>query len=142
MGQISEYFAGELLKLAFNKDTYAPVYNRFEVAGCLEVPTLNADTSQVLEPVGLGYTRPTVLFNTANWTVANYREVYNAADITFPAATGFWGTLEGYALFTSHSSNTITKQMVAVGRFTVPLRVTTDIQPVIPAGTMLFGIYD
>lgn len=142
MGQISEYFAGELLKLAFNRNTYTPVYDRFEIAGVLEVPPLNADTTQVVEPVGLGYSRPTIPFLTANWTAANPREVYNATDITFPVATGFWGTLEGYAVFTSHSVNAITKQMVAVGRFVVPVRVTTDIQPILPAGTVLFGIYD
>ena len=143
MGQMSEYFCGELLKIAFNRANYTPPYDRFEVALCTDVPALNADTTQVAEPVGNGYARVYIAFDYLNWQQINYREMQSLQDVNFAAATGFWGTIEGYALFTSSSTDgALQKQMVAVGRLTVPLRVTSGIQPQMPAGSIVFGLYD
>lgn len=144
MGQMSEYFANEMLKLTFNRDTYTPVYNRFEVALVTQIPTLNSDLLDLVEPVGAGYARQYISFAASAWGLTGFREAYTLADVTFPvvATSGYWGVIEGYALITSHSTNTITKQLVAVGRFTDPLRATEGIQPQLPAGTIQFGIYD
>ena len=77
-------------------------------------------------------------YNTANWTPSGFREVVQANDLTFPAATAFWGTVFGWVVMTTEA----TPNTVAVGSLATPLRVTTGIQPVIPAGSIAFGLYD
>ena len=142
MGQISEYFRGELLKQGFNRDTYTPPYNQFEVAAVTQVPPLNVDVADLVEPVGNAYARATIPYNTASWTFNNFCEMQSAVDIVFPSATGFWGSIEAYVFLTSNSGSSITKYVACISRLVVPLRVTSGIQPAIQAGGVLFGLYD
>lgn len=141
-GQITDYFAEELLKLAFQRDTYTPPYNQFLVCLTTVIPAVNADESQLVEPVGNGYARQAVPFTTANWTLSGFREIYNANEIVFPQATGYWGTVAGYAVLTDNSGSSITRQTVAVGGLAIPLKVPAGVQPAIAVGTISFGIYD
>ncbi len=49
------------------------------------------------EPVGNNYARVTT--SAANWNAAAAGSISNAQDLTFPEATGAWGTLSHFALF-------------------------------------------
>ena len=122
--------------MSFNRDTYNPTYT-FMVALTLNQSPVNADSAQLSEPVGMGYARVALPFNTATWTPSGFSEVATNADITFAAATNYWGTLYGWALLT----NEATPNTVAVGDLATPYRVTAGIQPVLPAGTLSIGLY-
>ena len=137
-GQITAWFCNELLKTAFNRDTYTPPYTSLQVALTLDVPPLNIDSSQLVEPTDTSYARVVVPYNTANWTSSGFREVATANAVTFPAATGFWGTVVGYVLLTVET----TPRTVAVGVLVDPYRVVSGVQPQLPAGSISFGLYD
>ena len=149
MGQISQWFAAELLKTAFNRDTYVPAYDTLAVALVTTVPPVNADISTLTEPVGNGYARAPIPYNTANWVMGDYREVYNALDVLFPTATGYWGQIEGYVVLSAFLGTAVgavvdytNSQTAAVGQVITPVRVTTGVQLDLPAQTVSFGIYD
>lgn len=135
--QITQWFSNELLAIAFNRDTYTPAYTSLQVALTIDQPIINADSTQLLEPAGMGYARMSIPLNTANWVLSGYREITQAVDITFAAATYYWGTVSGWALLTVEA----TPNTVAAGTLATPLRVITGIQPQIPAGSISLGLY-
>lgn len=56
------------------------------------------------EPAGSGYARVAVTNNTTNWVAAGSQpatgyEMENGTAITFPAATGSWGTVTYFGIF-------------------------------------------
>jgi hypothetical protein len=137
-GQISGWFCNELLKTAFNRDTYTPPYTALLVALTLDIPPLNVDVTQLNEPLIGGYARVSIPYNSANWVSSGIREVATVNDTTFPLATDFWGTVYGYVLLTSEA----TPRTVAVGALVDPYRVISGVQPQLPAGSISFGLYD
>lgn len=144
MGQLSEYWSGELLKCTFNKDTYTPPWTRLSVCLVTDIPPLNADIGDIAEPTGgTGYARQLLDLNTANWSLVNGREMVQLYDVNFPAQSAYGGVAVGYAMFTSSVNNAgLTPVMVSVGRFSVPLRMNSGVTPQIPAYTIVFSVYD
>jgi hypothetical protein len=59
----------------------------------------NSDGTGVSEPVGGSYTRVAVANNSTQWPAAVSRVKTHANDITFPTATGNWGTLNHFGIF-------------------------------------------
>ncbi len=59
----------------------------------------SADGTGVVEPTGNGYARVAVTRNTTNFPASTNSEIKNGAVITFPKATGNWGTVTHYAIF-------------------------------------------
>lgn len=70
------------------------------------------DGSGLAEPAGGSYAR--VNFNT--WNAAAARVTTNNGVVTFPTATGAWGTITHWAIFTASSGGT----MIAHGALTAP----------------------
>lgn len=59
------------------------------------------DASGLAEPSGNGYAR--VVTSGSTWNAASSGSATNAAAITFPTATGSWGTITHFATFDASS---------------------------------------
>jgi len=93
MGSFSDYWENEILDHIFGKGSYTPptIYVGLSTAD----PT--DDGSGLAEPTGNAYARVSTV--AADWDVASGGALDNANDITFPEATGNWGTVTHFALF-------------------------------------------
>lgn len=78
------------------------------------------DASGLAEPSGNGYAR--VATAGADWEAAASGATQNANAITFPTASGSWGTLTHFALFDTLTSG----NMLASGALTSPQAITTN----------------
>jgi len=96
MGSIADFLENELLDHIFGVGAYTPpatVYLGLSTAD----PT--DDASGLAEPSGNGYARQSIAFN-----AAASRKVENTAQVSFPQATGAWGTITHWALFDAVSA--------------------------------------
>jgi hypothetical protein len=93
MGSFSDYWENEILDHIFGKGNYSPP--TIHVALSTADPT--DDGSGLAEPTGNGYQRAQT--SAGDWNAASGGSLDNAADITFPEATGNWGTITYFALF-------------------------------------------
>jgi len=93
MGSFSNYWENKILDYIFGKASYTPptIYVGLSTAD----PTDSG--SGLAEPNGNGYAR--VQTAASDWNAASNGTVDNANDITFPEATGSWGTITHFALF-------------------------------------------
>jgi len=93
MGSFSDYWENEILDHIFGKGSYTPptIYVGLSTAD----PT--DDGSGLAEPIGNAYARVSTV--AADWDVSSDGALDNVNDITFPEATGNWGTVTHFALF-------------------------------------------
>jgi len=98
MGSFSNFWELEVLDHIFNKGAYtAPtIYVGLSTADPLDTG------AGLAEPSGSAYARVTT--SAGNWNVATGGLIDNAADLTFPQATGSWGTITHFALFDAATS--------------------------------------
>ncbi len=98
MGSFSDHWENEILDHIFGKGSYTPptIYVGLSTADPLD------NGSGLSEPNGNGYAR--VATSGASWTTSSGGSLSNAGDITFPQATGSWGTLTHFALFDAASA--------------------------------------
>lgn len=66
-----------------------------------------ADGTGVTEPSGSGYARVTVANNKTNFSTAAAGSVKNATAITFPQATGAWGTVAYFLIYDDASTEVL-----------------------------------
>ncbi len=101
MGSFGDYWENEILDHLFGKGSYPPptIYVGLSTADPAD------DASGLAEPAGNSYAR--VATAGADWNVASDGEITNADDITFPEATGSWGTITHFALFDAASAGNI-----------------------------------
>jgi hypothetical protein len=97
MGGFADYWENEILDHVFGKGSYTPP--TIHVALSTADPLDNA--SGLAEPTGNGYAR--VQTSASDWNAAYGGSLDNAADVTFPEATGNWGTVTHFALFDAAS---------------------------------------
>ena len=64
----------------------------------LSTQTITEGASGILEPSGASYTRVAVSNNKTTWSNASAGSLSNAIAITFPVATGSWGTVVDFFL--------------------------------------------
>lgn len=81
------------------------------LALCTSAPT---DSALGTEPSGNGYGRVAVTNNATNWPNAATAQKKNGTVITFPNATGSWGTITHWMLM-DHATNTAAANMVCWG---------------------------
>jgi len=123
---ISDYAANKLIDHITGKTTFTKptVYIGLSTAN----PT--NDGSGLAEPVGNGYAR--VATTGSTWNAAATRSTSNASAITFPEATGSWGTLTHFALFDASSGD----NMLAWGQLTAPEAIDDGQIPRYSTGTL------
>lgn len=97
MGSFADYWEDEILDHLFGKGVYSPptIYVGLSTADPLD------NASGLAEPSGGSYQRVTTA--PADWNSASGGTLDNANAITFPQATGDWGTITHFALFDASS---------------------------------------
>jgi len=112
----ADFWEDEVLDHLFGKGSYSPptIYVGLSTAD----PT--DDASGLAEPSGNNYAR--VETSGSDWDAASGGATANAAAITFPAASGSWGTISHFALFDASSGG----NMLAHGALDSSEAVTTD----------------
>ena len=93
MGSFTNYWENEILDHLFGKGNYTPP----TIYVGLSTAEPNDDGSGLTEPSGNSYAR--VQTTASDWNIASGGSLDNAGDITFPTATGSWGTITHFALF-------------------------------------------
>jgi len=98
MGSFADYWEDEILDHLFGKGAYTPptIY-----IGLSTVDPAD-DASGLAEPSGNGYARVTTA--AADWNASSSGALANANAITFPEASGSWGTITHFALFDAASA--------------------------------------
>ncbi len=92
----SDYLEAKVLNHLFGATTYTPSSTLY-IALNTGVPT--GDGTGFLEPSGNGYARVSMTNNKTNWTTASAGALENATTITFPQATGAWGTVTHFGIY-------------------------------------------
>lgn len=95
MGSLSDYAEKKILDHVFGKTAYTmpAVYLALSTADPLDAGTGMA------EPSGNAYARKTTAGSDWNAATGTTATVTNATSISFPVATGSWGTITHFALF-------------------------------------------
>lgn len=122
MGKISNFLANKLLDHVFNGAAYTPpstVYLALSTAD----PTDSG--AGMAEPIGNGYQRQAITFG-----AAASRRVTQADPVTFPQATGAWGTVSHMAIFDAVSGG----NMLAHGAFETAKSIVANNTPSVSAG--------
>jgi len=89
------------------------------------------DASGIAEPSGNGYAR--VATTGAAWDAASGGATANAAAISFPTASGSWGTITHFALYDASTDG----NMLAHGELDTPTAITTN-----QIATFAIGAFD
>lgn len=119
MGSFNNYTENKVLdhvtgKTAFTKPT---AYVGLSTADPAD------DASGLAEPSGSGYARVTT--SGASWDAASGGATANAAALTFPEASGAWGTVTHFALFDASTSG----NMLCHGTLDASRVITSGITP-------------
>jgi len=122
----ADYWENEVLDHIMNDGAYsAPtIYVGLSTADPGE------DASGLAEPSGSGYAR--VATDADDWNAAASGSKTNANAITFPTATGAWGTITHFALFDALSGG----NMLASAALDSSEAITTNQIPRFPAGDL------
>lgn len=103
MGSFSDHWENKILDHIFGKGLYnatlgtGGTYPDITIYAALSTADPTDTGSGLAEPSGNGYAR--VQTAASDWNTASNGTVDNANDITFPEATGSWGTITHFALF-------------------------------------------
>jgi len=89
----SDFLEGELLDHVFKIGAAFPQPTNIYIALSTADPL--DDNSGLAEPVGNGYAR---VLNNVNWA-RTVSQIDNNAAVTFPQATGSWGTITHFGIF-------------------------------------------
>jgi len=125
MGSISNFLEDELLDHVMGVGAYTVPTNI-----CIGLSTADPldDASGLAEPSGNGYARVTL--NT--WNTAASRAITNNGVITFPTATGAWGTITHWAIFDAATSG----NMLAHGSLSASKAVVSGNTPSIASAAI------
>jgi hypothetical protein len=93
MGSFADHLENKLLDHVFGGGDYARPATLY--IG-LSTTTIADGGTNITEPSGNGYARVAVTNNATNWPAASAGVKSNGTPITFPAATGSWGTITDF----------------------------------------------
>ena len=130
MGGFSNYWENKILDHIFGKGSYTPptIHVALSTADPLD------DGSGISEPSGNGYSR--VVTSTSDWSASSGGAVCNTNNITFPTASGNWGTITHFALFDSAMGG----NMLAHGALDQPKVITGSDTGKFDAGALDIGL--
>lgn len=127
MGKLSNYLANELLDHVLNA-AYTPAATVY--VGLSTADPLDSGAG-LAEPSGNNYARVAVTF-----AAASARRVTQTGDVTFPQASGAWGTVTHWAVFDASSSG----NMLAHGALPVAKSVVANNTPSFASGEVWIEI--
>lgn len=103
MGGFSDYLELEVLDHLFGAQSFSPPATYY-MALFTVAPS---DAGGGTEVAGNNYSRVSVANNTTNWNTAASGQTSNKVAITFPVASGSWGTVVAFALFDASSAGNL-----------------------------------
>lgn len=129
-GSLGDQIENELIDHVFNAGYTAPgtVYIGLSTADVTD------DASGNAEPSGNNYARVAVL--TTAWTTAASRAINNNATITFPKASGAWGTITHYAIWDAASGET-SADLIGHGALNTSKAIVIDNTPSVASGEIV-----
>lgn len=128
MGKISDTYIGNLLDVAFGAQ--ASTFPATLYLGLSTTTPTNSGTN-VTEPASFGYTRVSVPNNNTYWpNTGTDRTKQNGIAIVFPTATGSWGTITHFVIYSAISGG----NFIAWGELTTPIAVGDTVTPVFAVG--------
>jgi len=121
MGSLANQQENDLLDHVFNSGySHTDIYVGLSTADPLD------DASGLAEPSGNNYARVEV--NDAAWNAASSRAITNNGAITFPKASGAWGTVTHYVIW-NHASNTAEANLIGSGTLDVAKDIVNNNTP-------------
>jgi hypothetical protein len=103
MSALSDFLENKVLDQLFGATAYtAPATLHFAL-----FTTAPSDSGGGVEVSGNAYTRAAFSNTTSNWPSATGGSKSNNAQITFPAATGSWGSVVGIGIFDAASGGNL-----------------------------------
>lgn len=131
MGSFSNYLENKVLDHVFGGSDYSRPATLY-VALCTAAPTDASTGSTITEPSGGSYARVAVTNNATNFPAASGGAKANGTVITFPSATGSWGTVTHLAVCDASSAG----NMLAWGALDVSKTVDSGDTVSIPVGDL------
>lgn len=129
-GRLSDADIHAILDFLFGSGANALAPAEHQIALSSTQPT-NTGTN-VSEPVGNGYSRVIFANNATNWAKAASRVKKNAASVTFPTATGSWGSPGFFAVY----RNLATPVYVAWGNLASAQAINAGVVPTFHPGDL------
>ena len=138
-GGLSDFASHELLDHLFGGNTAGNVYTpptTLHIGLGTGVAGTDRDTAFASEVTGNNYSRASVANTTANWSAAAGTNKTNAAAITFPQASGSWGTITQFGVFDAATNG----NLIAWGDLTTAKAVGANDTFSFGVGQLTFGL--
>lgn len=127
------YLDNKLLDLVFSNTAYT-VPSTLYIGLSTTAPTQAG--GNFTEPSGNGYARVAVTNNSTNWPAASNGSKNNANAITFPQATGSWGTVTHFGIFDAATSG----NLLAWGALSQSKAISAGDTPYFAAGSLTLNL--
>lgn len=118
MGSFTNYTENNVLNLFFGATAFSQPANHF--IG-LSTTTIADGGTNITEPSGNAYARVSVANNKTTYSVSSAGSLSNAISVTFPQATGSWGTVIDFFIADASSGGNI----IAYGTLSVSKNITS-----------------
>ncbi len=132
MGSMSNAYEGKMLDAILGSAHSADFPATVFLALFTTAPT---DSTFGVEVAGGSYTRQAITNNDANWADAVASVKSNVNAVTFPTATGAWGTVAAWALM-DHITTAAAANIICYGAVGTPTPVSSGETATFPAGSI------
>lgn len=129
MGSYADYLENKLVGLAFGSVSFSPAATLY--VG-LSTTTITDAGGNITEPSGNNYSRVSVTNNSSNFNTPSGGATANTNAITFPTASGSWGTVTDFFISDASSGGNI----YCYGALSTAQSITTNNTLSIPAGDL------
>lgn len=133
MGSFTDYTENKVLDHIFGNTAYSAPATLY--VG-LSTTTITDAGGSITEPSSGAYARVAVTNNGTNWPSASGGAKSNGTAITFPTATGSWGTVVDFFISDASSGGNV----LAYGTLTASKSVAVDDVAVFAIGAMQFTL--
>jgi len=121
----------------FSKSTPLTPMQQISVGLCTQDPTDSGTSLSCYEIVNLnGYARVATI--EGNWSMSSGGVITNADAIIFPEATGYWGEVTHFALFTSQLYGL--GDLIMYGELNTPMTIPTGYTARFSAGLLIASL--
>jgi len=133
MGRLADTVSNNMLNAMFGQTPYDPPDTLY-IALSTTLPT-NTGTNVTEPNVANGYARVAVPNDVTNFPNAVSRTKSNGLVISFPTATGSWGTITHFAIYDAPTGG----NFIGWGALNTSTAITTGNAPSFPVGSLIIS---